>query len=85
MSHRWFVSDVTVLLEASLTIFLLSWDIVGDVRVVALLREPDDEDDDEDEDDDDNAAANDDKVNQRPVLTSHPVFPNCLLNLIRII
>ena len=93
---------MAVLLEASLTIFLLSWDIVSDVRVVTLLREPDDDEDDDkddvdddDDDDDDNAAdgdddddhatEDDDKVNQRPVLTSHPVFPNCLLNLIRII
>ena len=38
--YRWFVSDVTVLLEASLTILLLSWDIVGNVCVVTLLREP---------------------------------------------
>ena len=46
------------------------------------------DDDDNDDDDDDNAAADDDhddKVNQRPVLTPHPGFPNCLLNLMRII
>ena len=51
MAYRWLVSDVTILLEASLAILLLGWDIVRDVGVVALLREPDDDDDDVEEDD----------------------------------
>ena len=41
---------MTILLEASLAILFLGWDIVRDVCVVALLREPDDDDDDDDDD-----------------------------------
>ena len=78
MSHRGLVGDVAVLFEAGLTLLLLGWHVVGDVRVVALLGEPVNEDD---EDDDDTEVDDDDKVNQRPVLTSDPVVPNCLLNL----
>ena len=37
---------MAVLLEASLAVLLLGWHIVCDVRVVALLREPDNNDDD---------------------------------------
>ena len=75
---------MAVLLEASLTILLLGWHIVCDVCVVALLREPDHDKDDDDGDDDDSHAGDDD-VNERPVLTSDPVVPNRLLNLMRII
>ena len=77
--YRWFVSDVTVLLEASLTILLLSWDIVGNVCVVTLLREPE-------------MTMITVMVTPvimkwrwscEPVLTSHSVFPNRLFNLIK--
>ena len=40
---------MTILLEASLAILFLGWDIVRDVCVVALLREPDDDNGDDDD------------------------------------
>ena len=35
--HHRFVRDLAVLLEAGLTLLLLSWHVIRDVRVMALL------------------------------------------------
>ena len=93
LSHRWLVGDVTVLLEAGLALLLLCWHVVRDVRVVALLRKPggyfesDNLESDNLESDGDGQADGNGSILEMiflsPVLTSHPVLPDCLFNLLR--
>ena len=79
---------MTVLLEAGLALLLLRWHVVRDVRVVALLRKPGGhlESDDLESDGDGQADGNGsilEMIFLSPVLTSHPVLPDCLFNLLR--
>ena len=81
LSHRWFIGDVTVLLEAGLALFFLGWHVVRDVRVVALLRKPGGHLESDGDGQADGNGSILEMILFSPVLTSHPVLPDCLLNL----
>ena len=73
---------MAVLLEAGLALFFLGWHVVRDVRVVALLRKPGGhlvESDGNGQADGNGSIL--EMIFLSPVLTSHPVLPDCLLNL----
>ena len=81
LSHRWLVGNVAVLLEAGLALLFLSWHVVRDVRVVALLRKPGGHLESDGGGQADGNGSILEVILLSPVLTSHPVLPDCLLNL----
>ena len=83
LSHRWLVGDVTVLLEAGLALLFLGWHVVRDVRVVALLRKPGGHLESDGDGQADGNGSILEMIFLSPVLTSHPVLPDCLFNLLR--
>ena len=72
---------MAVLLETGLTLLLLSWHVVGDVRVVALLRKPGGHLESDGDGQADGNGSILEMILLSPVLTPHPVLPDCLLNL----
>ena len=72
---------MAVLLEAGLALLFLGWHVVRDVRVVALLRKPGGHLESDGGGQADGNGSILEVILLSPVLTSHPVLPDCLLNL----